>query len=162
MLAFLSENQGLGFGTQCEISMFSLATVAKVPLHYIVYVYIWDGWNLQRPWEEGHLVSSEGKNLLHVTLLHTALEQVVRQGHWLVFSSDCLGEVSRVPGTLHKAVAILVTKIAILVKVCVSYGLWKQADTPFSTLILYWTISAALYWWPLCVPVFPCVRTSAS
>lgn len=42
-IIFLSENQGLGFGRQCEISMISLATVAEM-LYYVVYAYVQDEW----------------------------------------------------------------------------------------------------------------------
>lgn len=42
-IVFPSESQGLGFGTQCKISMISLATVAEM-LYYVVYAYVRDEW----------------------------------------------------------------------------------------------------------------------
>lgn len=78
---------------QCEISMFSLATVAKM-LSWAVCVYVWDEWNLQKPCEEGYLVSSEVKDQLHAT-------ELVKQPQWVL--SVKWGPIVRTPSHSFRA-----------------------------------------------------------
>lgn len=105
-------------------------------------------------WEEGHLFSSEVKDLLHVTelvkqpwwvlsgmwslIVHMILEHQAEVPSWSL-TSALLRMVRRgwlVPGTLRKAVAILVTKAAVLVMVYVLKAFGNRQTALFSKFIL--------------------------